>query len=116
MTPDAGNRGLGTAAVVALWTAAVVIFVAGLVIGASALRFCQVVAGLCVMLAGLLVATNWNGAATAMGERQARRWRGRLRAPEASDPAVAARAAQLMAWVWVAIGAITVVFALALLR
>jgi hypothetical protein len=116
MTPNAGRRGLGMATVVALWTAAVVIFVSGVVIGSSALRFCQVVAGLCIMLAGLLVATNWAGAATAMGERSARRWRGRIRAPEASDPAVAARASQIQAWVWIVIGAVTVIFALALLH
>jgi hypothetical protein len=116
MTPSGEGRGFGTAAVVALWTAAVVIFVAGVLIGGSALRFCQVVAGLFIMLAGLVVATNWDGAATAMGERSARRWRGRIRAPEASDPVVAARSAQLMARVWVVIGAVTVVFALVLLR
>lgn len=113
---NAGGRGTGRAVVVALWTAAVVLFLAGLVMGAATLRLLQVIAGLCIIAAGLLVANDYDGVATAMGERSARRWRGRTSAPEASDPQVAARASRFMAWVWVVFGGVVIVLAIGVLR
>jgi hypothetical protein len=113
---DRRNGHVGWALVVALWAAAAVIFVAGLAAGAATLRFLQIIAGLCVVAAGLLVANDFDGVATLMGRRSSRRWRGRTSAPEASDPNVAARASQFYAWTWVAFGAVVVIFALTFLR
>jgi hypothetical protein len=102
------------AAIVALWLVAGFILLFSAVQGATAARAGQLVAGLCVILAGVLVAVDWMGVATAMAERRARRWGGRLPSmPEARDPAVAARSTRLLAGWWVAFGVLVMLFALA---
>jgi hypothetical protein len=108
----ASRSRLGTWVLVALWIAAMVSFFVSAPMGRSAFHVGQALSGLCIVVAGLLVAYDWMGVATAMGERSARRWRNRLSARQASDPVVAARSARMLAWWWLSFGVLLVLFAL----
>jgi hypothetical protein len=101
------------AVIVALWAAAVVSFLLTAARGSAAFRAGQVVSGACIIGAGLLIAWDWLGVTTAMGRRSSNRWRGRVQAPEASNPAVAARSSRLLAWWWIGFGVLLLVLAVA---
>jgi hypothetical protein len=115
VTPPPGppRHRVATAAIVALWLAAAVSFLVTAGNGTSAFRIGQVVSALCIIASGAIVALDWLGVATAMGERSARRWRGRLQAPEASNPTVAARSSRLLAWWWIGFGLLLLLLAIA---
>jgi hypothetical protein len=99
--------------IVALWVAALVSFVVTAPQGSTAFHTGQVVSGVCIIAAGAIIAWDWLGVATAMGQRSAKRWRGRLQAPEASDPAVATRSSRMLAWWWMGFGVLLLLLALA---
>jgi hypothetical protein len=115
MTPDDGTprHRLAMAVIVALWAAAVVSFLVTAGRGTAAFHLGQAVSGVCVIVAGVIVAVDWLGVTTAMGQRSARRWRGRVIAPEASNPTVAARSQRLLAWWWIGFGVLILVLAIA---
>lgn len=109
MKPDrVAMLGLG-----GLWIAALLSFVVTATHGATAVRVGQVVSGFCIILAGVLLAYDWMGVATAMGERSARRWRRHLNIAETRDPAVNVRSTRIVAWWWIAFGALVVLFGVA---
>lgn len=111
---DGGNaHRIAMAAIAALWAAAVICFVVTAPQGSTAFHTGQVVSAFCIIGAGLLVALDWLGVATHMGQRSAKRWRGRVRAPEASNPTVAARSTRLLAWWWVGFGVLLLMLAIA---
>ncbi|HZS15101.1 MAG TPA: hypothetical protein VFC09_10920 [Candidatus Dormibacteraeota bacterium] len=115
MTPEPGppRHRLGMALIVALWAGAAVSFLVTAGRGTAAFHAGQGVSGLLIVVAGALVARDWLGVATAMGQRSARRWRGRVVAPEASNPAVAARSQRLLAWWWIGFGVLILLLAVA---
>jgi hypothetical protein len=96
-----------------LWIAAILAFVVSAARGASAVRVGQVVSGFCIILAGMLLAYDWMGVATAMGERSSRRWRKHLNIAETRDPSVNVRSTRIVAWWWMAFGALIVIFGVA---
>lgn len=96
-----------------LWVVAVLSFIVSATRGVTAVRVGQVVSGFCIVFAGMLLFMDWNGVATAMGERQSRRWRKRLNIAETRDPAVAARSVRIVAWWWMGFGALVVLLAVA---
>jgi hypothetical protein len=110
------NRSLGLTVVIALWVAAIVCFFVTATMGARAFRAGHVASGVCIIAAGVLVAYDWMGVATIMGQRTARRWRGRVRAQEASNPATATRSTRLLAGWWIGFGALIVVLGLTALH
>jgi hypothetical protein len=98
--------------IVALWLLAGLVLLFSSVRGLTAARTGQMVAGMCIVAAGVLVAIDWMGVATAMAERRVKRWGGRLRnMPEMRDPAVATRSTKLLAGWWIAFGVVVVLFA-----
>jgi hypothetical protein len=97
-----------------LWLVALLSFVLSATHGASAVRVGQVVSGFAIILAGVLLAYDWLGVATAMGERSSRRWRKRLNIAETRDPSVNVRSVRIVAWWWIAFGALVVVFGVAI--
>jgi hypothetical protein len=102
------------AAIVGLWLLAGIVLLVSSVRGLTAARTGQVFAGLCIVAAGVLVAVDWMGVATAMGERRVKRWGSRLRnMPEMRDPAIATRSTKLLAGWWVAFGVVVMLFAVA---
>ena len=96
-----------------LWVAALLSFIVSATQGATAVRVGQVVSGFCIVLAGMLLAYDWMGVATAMGERSSRRWRKRLNIAETRDPSVNVRSTRIVAWWWIAFGALVVLFSVA---
>ncbi len=113
MTPQAPPRHrLAGAVIVALWLGAAAAFLVTAAQGPAAFHLGQAVSGLCIVAAGVMVAVDWLGVTTAMGQRRARRWGGRLIAPEASNPQVAARATRYLAWWWIGFGALLLLLAL----
>lgn len=115
MTPSQGppRHRVATAVIVVLWAGAVVSFLVTAGQGTTAFHLGQAASGLFVVVAGAIVALDWLGVATAMGQRRARRWGGRLVAPEASDPATATRATRFLAWWWIAFGMLLLLLAIA---
>jgi hypothetical protein len=109
----AGNPRIATGVLIALWFAAVISFVVTAPKGSATFHAGQVISGACIIAAGLLVAYDWLGVTTAMGERSAKRWRGRLQAPEASNPTVATRSSRMLAWWWIGFGVLIVILAVA---
>lgn len=99
--------------IVVLWIAAVASFLATAAQGSSAFHLGQAVSGLCIVGAGVIVAVDWLGVTTAMGRGRARRWGGRLQAPEATNPAVATRATRMLAWWWIGFGVLLLLLAVA---
>ena len=93
-----------------LWLVALLTFVISATRGSTAVRVGQVVSGFCILFAGALLLMDWNGVATAMGERQSRRWRKRLNVAETRDPAVAMRQVRIVGWWWAAFGVLVVLF------
>jgi hypothetical protein len=96
-----------------LWIAALLSFIVSATQGATAVRVGQVVSGFCIVFAGMLLAYDWMGVATAMAERSSRRWRKRLNIAETRDPAVNMRSTRIVAWWWIAFGALVVLFGVA---
>ncbi len=96
-----------------LWIVALLSFVLSATRGVTAVRVGQVVSGFCIIFAGVLLAYDWLGVATAMAERSARRWRSRLNIAETRDAAVNLRSARIVAWWWIAFGALVVLFGVA---
>lgn len=96
-----------------LWLVALLSFVVSATRGLTAVRVGQVVSGFCIILAGVLLAYDWMGVATAMGERSARRWRRRLNVAETRDPSVNVRSTRIVAWWWIGFGALVVLFGVA---
>lgn len=97
-----------------LWVVALVSFIASATRGATAVRVGQVVSGFAIIAAGMLLAYDWLGVATAMAERSSRRWRKRLNVAETRDPSVNARSVRIVAWWWIAFGALVVLFGVAI--
>jgi hypothetical protein len=98
---------------VGLWAIALLAFAVSAPRGIAAVRVGQVVSGFCIIFAGTLLLMDWMGVATAMGERRARRWRRRLDIAETRDPSVNVRSTRIVAWWWIAFGALVVLFAVA---
>jgi len=117
MTPGgAGGRPrhhVAYGVIAALWAAAVLSFVVTAPQGSTAFHTGQVVSAVCIIAAGAIIAWDWLGVATAMGERSAKRWRGRVQASEASNPVVATRSSRMLAWWWIGFGVLLLLLALA---
>lgn len=96
-----------------LWIAALLSFIVSATRGSTAVRVGQVVSGFCIIAAGALLAYDWMGVATAMGERSSRRWRNRLNIAETRDPSVNVRSTRIVAWWWIGFGALVVLFGVA---
>jgi len=111
--PETQRHRVAIAVIVVLWLAAVVSFLVTAAQGASAFHLGQAVSGACIIAAGAIVAVDWLGVATAMGRQRARRWSGRVQAPEASNPIVAARSTRMLAWWWIGFGMLILILAIA---
>lgn len=109
MKPDR----LGLLGIVGLWLLAVVVFIATAARGIAAVRVGQVLSGFCIILAGTLLLNDWMGTSTAMAERSSARWRKRLDIAETRDPKINMRSSRVVAWWWIAFGALVVLLGVA---
>ncbi|HXA27576.1 MAG TPA: hypothetical protein VN193_02415 [Candidatus Angelobacter sp.] len=109
----AQNHRIAYAAIAALWVGAVLSFVITAGQGSAAFHIGQVVSGVCIVAAGAIIAVDWLGVATRMGQRSADRWRGRLQAQDASNPVVATRSTRMLAWWWIGFGVLLLILAIA---
>jgi hypothetical protein len=107
------NHRFAYAAIVALWVGAVLSFVITAPQGSTAFHTGQVVSAVCIIAAGAIIAMDWLGVATHMGQRSANRWRGRTQASEASNPVVATRSSRMLAWWWIGFGVLLLILAIA---
>ena len=116
MSADGGgasNHRIAYAVIALLWVAAVASFVVTAPQGSAAFHTGQFISAACIIAAGAIIAGDWLGVATHMGQRSSRRWRGRVQAQEASNPVVATRSTRMLAWWWIGFGVLLLLLALA---